>query len=213
MDMIPETNSLRLVGTLAGRPFFSHSSRGADFWQFPLSVLRLSGTPDVLNVLVRREQLEALRLTEGEKLCVEGELRSFNNRRGEGAKLVITAWARTLALCDGEDENRLQLRGTLCKPPNLRQTPLGRDICDLMLAVNRHYGRSDYLPCICWGKLARQAASWQVGDRLSLLGRVQSRRYLKQTEAGPLSRTAYEVSVLTAEPVGATLAVARENEY
>ena len=199
MDMIPENNVLRLVGTLAGRPAFSHSGRGVEFWQFPLSVLRLSGTADVLNVIVRRELLEAAALSAGDKLLVQGELRSFNNRRGEGAKLVITAYARELSLCSGEDENRLQLLGTLCKAPTLRQTPLGRDICDLMLAVNRHYGRSDYLPCICWGALARQAAGWQVGDRLRLEGRVQSRSYLKLTEEGTVERTAYEVSVLTAE--------------
>ena len=205
MDMIPENNVLRLVGTLAGRPAFSHSGRGVAFWQFPLSVLRLSGTADVLNVIVRRELLEAAALSAGDKLLVQGELRSFNNRRGEGAKLVITAYARELSLCSGEDENRLQLLGTLCKAPTLRQMPLGRDICDLMLAVNRHYGRSDYLPCICWGALARQAAGWQVGDRLRLEGRVQSRSYLKLTEEGTVERTAYEVSVLTASPAAPCL--------
>ena len=205
MDMIPENNVLRLVGTLAGRPAFSHSGRGVEFWQFPLSVLRLSGTADVLNVIVRRELLEAAALSAGDKLLVQGELRSFNNRRGEGAKLVITAYARELSLCSGEDENRLQLLGTLCKAPTLRQTPLGRDICDLMLAVNRHYGRSDYLHCICWGALARQSAGWQVGDRLRLEGRVQSRSYLKLTEEGTVERTAYEVSVLTASPAAPCL--------
>ena len=199
MDMISENNMLQLVGTLAGRPAFSHGSRGLAFWGFPLSVRRLSGTEDLINVIARQELLEALELAEGCKLCLSGELRSFNNRHGEGARLVITAFARQLSLCGGEDENRLLLRGTLCKPPKLRQTPLGRDICDLMLAVNRPYGRSDYLPCICWGGLARQAARWEVGERLRLEGRVQSRRYIKLTEDGPAERTAYEVSVLTAE--------------
>ena len=199
MDMISENNMLQLVGTLAGRPAFSHGSRGLAFWGFPLSVRRLSGTEDLINVIARQELLEALELAEGRKLCLSGELRSFNNRHGEGARLVITAFARQLSLCGGEDENRLLLRGTLCKPPKLRQTPLGRDICDLMLAVTRPYGRSDYLPCICWGGLARQAARWEVGERLRLEGRVQSRRYIKLTEEGPAERTAYEVSVLTAE--------------
>ena len=201
MDMISESNSLRLCGTAAGSPFFSHVTRGAEFWQFPLSVLRLSGTADLINVIARRELLEPLCLMGGERLLVEGELRSFNNRRGEGAKLVITAYARTLQPAPGADENRISLLGTLCKPPSLRQTPLGRDICDLMLAVNRRCGRSDYLPCICWGALARRAASWQVGDRLRLEGRIQSRRYLKVTEQGPVERTAYEVSVTEASPL------------
>ena len=101
----------------------------------------------------------------------------------------------------GAHENSLCLTGTLCKPPTLRQTPLGRDICDLMLAVNRLYGRSDYLPCICWGSLARQAVRWSVGQRLRLEGRVQSRRYLKNTDLGPAERIAYEVSVSAAEPL------------
>ena len=201
MDMISENNALRLTGTLAGRPHFSHSSRGAEFWQFPLAVRRLSGTEDILNIVARRELLEALAPEEAEKLQVLGELRSFNNRSGTGAKLVITAYAHALSRSDGEDENSLCLTGTLCKPPTLRQTPLGRDICDLMLAVNRHYGRSDYLPCICWGSLAREAACWAVGQRLRLEGRVQSRRYLKNTDLGAEERIAYEVSVAAAEPI------------
>lgn len=201
MDMISENNALRLTGTLAGRPHFSHCSRGAEFWQFPLAVRRLSGTEDTLNVIVRREQLEALAPEETEKLQVLGELRSFNNRSGTGARLVITAYAHTLCRAEGEDENNLRLTGTLCKAPTLRQTPLGRDICDLMLAVNRHYGRSDYLPCICWGSLARESARWAVGQRLRLEGRVQSRRYLKNTDLGPEERIAYEVSVAAAERI------------
>jgi primosomal replication protein N len=198
MDMTQESNHLELCGTLAGAPVFSHSSRGAEFWRFPLSVRRLSGTADLLNVVARRRLLDTLAPQSAGKLQLTGELRSFNNRSGSGAKLVISAFARELRFCEDGDANRLFLRGTLCKPPNLRQTPLGRDICDLMLAVNRPYGRSDYLPCICWGSLARQAARWQVGDRLRLEGRVQSRRYLKNTDSGPVERTAYEVSVLTA---------------
>ena len=201
MDRISENNVLCLTGTLAGRPQFSHSSRGAEFWQFPLAVRRLSGTEDVLNVIARREMLEALQPEESEKLRVLGELRSFNNRSGTGAKLVITAYAQTLVRSGGEDENSLRLIGTLCKAPTLRQTPLGRDICDLMLAVNRRCGRSDYLPCICWGSLAREAARWTVGRRLRLEGRVQSRRYLKNTELGAEERVAYEVSVAAAEPL------------
>ena len=200
MELHPGNNIVRLVGTAAGRPTLSHESRGEAFYRLPLIVRRLSGTEDEIPLLLRRGQLESLELQEADKLCVSGELRSFNNRSGSGAKLVISAFARELRFSDAEDENRLFLRGTLCKPPTLRQTPLGRDICDLMLAVNRPYGRSDYLPCICWGSLARRAGRWQVGDRLRLEGRVQSRRYLKNTESGPIERTAYEVSVLTASP-------------
>ncbi len=195
MDMISENNYVRLVGVMAGRPVYSHSSRGQDFYTFPLEVLRLSGNCDTLNIIVRPELLEGLEVEERGKICVCGQLRTFNNRRGDGAKLVITVFARELSLSDEEDTNLVQLTGTLCKMPNLRCTPMGRDICDLMLAVNRHYGRSDYIPCICWGIRAREAAIWTVGTRVHLIGRIQSRRYIKLCEAGSVEKTAYEVSV------------------
>ena len=125
-----------------------------------------------------------------------GEVRSFNSRRGTGARLVITVLARELSVCEEEDDNRVFLTGTLCKAPVLRSTPMGREICDLMLAVNRRYGRSDYLPCICWGLSAREAARWEVGARVELEGRLQSRRYIKMTESGPVEKTAFEISAL-----------------
>lgn len=201
MDMISENNYVRLVGVMAGRPAYSHSSRGQDFYTFPLEVLRLSGNCDTINIIVRPEMLEGLEVAERGKLCVCGQLRTFNNRRGEGAKLVITVFARELQLCDEDDSNLVELGGTLCKAPKLRCTPMGRDICDLMLAVNRHYGRSDYLPCICWGVRAREAAAWTVGTHVHLTGRIQSRRYIKLSEAGSVEKTAYEVSVTDIEPV------------
>ena len=194
MDMI-SSNYTRLCGVLAGSPAYSHTSRSQQFYSFPLEVMRLSGNSDIINICIRREQLEAVEAAQSGKICVTGQLRSFNNRRGEGAKLVITVFAREISLCDEEDSNLVQLSGTLCKAPNLRTTPMGRDICDLMLAVNRHYGRSDYLPCICWGLRAREAADWGVGTKLRLEGRIQSRRYIKLTEDGPLEKTAFEVSV------------------
>lgn len=195
MDMTYETNYVKLCGTLASAPVYSHSGRGRQFFTFPLEVSRLSGNTDTVNIILAKEQLRELETQEAEKLCVIGQLRSFNNRRGEGAKLVITVLAKELYFCDGPDENLVLLSGTLCKSPNLRVTPMGRDICDLMLAVNRHYGRSDYLPCICWGVKARQAALWTVGTELRLEGRLQSRSYIKLTEEGALQRVAFEVSL------------------
>lgn len=199
MDMISPNNYVKLCGVMAGRPAYSHSSRGQQFYIFPLEVQRLSGNTDTLNIVVRPEQLALLEAAECEKLCVTGQLRTFNNRRGEGAKLVITVFARELMLCDEDDCNLVQLSGTLCKAPNLRCTPMGRDICDLMLAVNRHYGRSDYLPCICWGLKAREAAAWTVGTQIRLEGRIQSRKYIKLCEDGAAEKTAYEVSATEAE--------------
>ena len=203
MEQMTETNAVRLCGTLAGAPAFSHESRGQRFYSFPLEVRRLSGNSDTLNIVLRREQLEAVEAAEREKLLITGQLRSYNNRRGEGAKLVLTVLARELLLCEGPDENSVFLTGTLCRAPNLRVTPMGRDICDLMLAVNRSYARSDYLPCICWGLRAREAARWPVGTAVRLEGRFQSRRYIKLTEAGPVERVAYEVSVTEAEALEA----------
>jgi len=195
MDMISSNNYTRLCGVMAAAPVYSHSGRGQQFYTFPLEVQRLSGNIDTVNIIVRPEQLDALELEESSKICVSGQLRTFNNRSGEGAKLVISVFAREIWLGEEEDCNQVVLAGTLCKTPTLRCTPMGRDICDLMLAVNRHYGRSDYLPCICWGTKAREAACWDVGTKLRLEGRIQSRHYIKLTDEGPVERTAYEVSV------------------
>ena len=199
MDQFSGGNSVSLRGVAAGAPRFSHESRGETFFTFPLEVRRLSGTVDRLNVLARESALRQTPLTDGGSLAVEGELRSFNNRSGVGSRLVISVFARVLRIEDGEDRNEVFLSGTLCKSPNLRQTPLGREICDLMLAVNRRYGRSDYLPCIAWGLLARECADREVGARLALRGRVQSRKYIKQTGAEQLEKTAYEVSIAEIE--------------
>ena len=193
---------------MAAKPVYSHSSRGQQFYTFPLEVLRLSGNCDTLNIIARPEQLAALEAAERERICVIGQLRTFNNRHGEGAKLVITVFAREIYLTDEDDCNLVQLTGTLCKAPNLRCTPMGRDICDLMLAVNRHYGRSDYLPCICWGVKAREAEAWGVGTQLRLEGRIQSRRYIKLSEDGAGEKTAFEVSVTDAEELAEECAAA-----
>ena len=168
---------------------------------FPLTVLRLSGSEDRINVLAPRPLLAEQPVTAGMALEVEGEVRSFNNKSGKGSRLVITLYAKTLRPWEGEDENQLLLAGVLCKPPVLRRTPLGREICDLMLAVNRRYGRADYLPCIAWGGLARLCGGLEVGDGVRLEGRLQSRAYTKVDHGVSEVRTAYEVSVMKLEPV------------
>lgn len=195
MDENISRNTARLCGVIAAAPVFSHSGRGESFYTFPLEVARLSGATDKINIIVRDELMESVELREAEKICVVGELRSFNNKSGEGAKLVITVFAKELYLCDDDDLNEVHLIGTLCKKPNLRMTPMGRDICDLMLAVNRRYGRSDYLPCITWGLKAREAAEWDTGTMVTLEGRIQSRNYIKIVGGDPVEKTAFEVSV------------------
>ena len=196
MDEIKKNNHVFLRGSVSEPPRFSHENRDEQFYQFSLEICRLSGTPDTVNVLVRGELLDELELGSGEKLCVLGELRSFNNKSGVGPKLIITVFAKELWFDDGEDENTVELSGTLCKAPNLRTTPLGREICDLMLAVNRRYGRSDYLPCIAWGLRARSASGWQVGTAVHLTGRIQSRSYTKTVDGETIEKTAFEVSVI-----------------
>ena len=196
MEEVRIRNLAELRGVLAAAPVFSHMSRGERFFIFPIETRRLSGAVDRINVVARQSLLDAVPIGETGCLHITGELRSFNNKRGEGAKLVITVFARTIAFDEGEDLNRVTLLGTLCKPPNLRVTPMGRDICDLMLAVSRKYGRADYLPVIAWGQLALRPAKLQVGDPLALEGRIQSRPYQKLTDAGPETRIAYEVSMM-----------------
>ena len=195
MDESNIRNHAVLRGILAAAPAFSHMSRGERFFIFPVETRRLSGTADTINVIARESLLRSAEIMEAGRIQVTGELRSFNNKRVEGARLVITVFAKELGFTDGEDMNVIELAGTLCKPPNLRVTPMGRDICDLMLAVNRRCGRSDYLPCICWGRRAREYSQLQVGDRLSLTGRIQSRPYIKLIEGEPVEKVAYEVSI------------------
>lgn len=198
MQAIRGENRIELWGRAAGEARLSHTNHGTDFFALPLAVPRLSGAEDVLNLLVPAPRLNACSPAPGQWLRAEGEVRSYNNRSGTGSRLVITVLARTLGAAPvREGVNRLALSGVLCKPPVLRRTPLGREICDLLLAVNRPYGRADYLPCIAWGSLAASCGQMGVGDRLRLEGRLQSREYRKRTEeGGEVTRVAYEISIM-----------------
>lgn len=189
-------NDLLLRGTAAAEPAFSHENHGQRFYRFPLSVRRLSGQADVLQVIATGEQLSHLLPLTGRRLEIQGQLRSFNNKSGQGSRLVISAFTRLLVETEGEDVNIIELKGAICKPPVLRRTPLGRCICDMMLAVNRRYGRADYLPCIAWGQVAMVTGQLPVGSTLALEGRIQSRVYTKVVDGVPQERTAYEVSIM-----------------
>ena len=191
-----------LAGRAAGETRPSHTNHGTAYYTFPLAVERLSGVADLLNVVVPQELLETCPVRPGENYRAAGELRTFNNRSGVGSHLVITFLARTLTPHLGQLENRVELAGVLCKPPVYRKTPLGREICDLLLAVNRRYGRSDYLPCIAWGGAARLCGRLTVGDPLHMTARFQSRTYRKVEEDREEERTAYEVSVVSLEEGG-----------
>ena len=190
-------NYVELWGLADAAPVFSHENHGKSFYRFPLLVERLSGQSDRLNILISYDLMDAaLPITEGTPLRIIGQLRSFNNKSGQGSRLIISVFAQQIDSGDGSQFNRILLEGVLCKPPLLRRTPLGRSICDFVLAVNRHYGRADYLPCIAWGQVAGEIAQFSVGQRLLLEGRVQSRSYIKQLDFGTEERTAFEVSVM-----------------
>ena len=193
MDEAFVSNRAELAGTAARAPRYSHESRGIEFFTFPLETRRLSGAADTLNVVLRRDMIPP-ELEEGVPVRVTGELRSFNNKSGVGNRLILTVFTRSLTPWDGPDENRITLTGAICKPPVLRTTPMGREICDLLLAVGRRYHRSDYIPVIAWGLQAREAAMADVGDRLTVQGRLQSRTYTKIIDGECHERLAYEVS-------------------
>jgi hypothetical protein len=195
MEQAMTNNGVLLRGELVTEPTFSHESHGKEFVSFFLSVERLSGVRDRLRVVAQPALLPEVQL--GDTLEVQGQLRSYNNRTGQGRRLVISVYAQGVTRSQGEPENRVWLQGQVCREPVYRRTPLGREICDLMLAVPRSYGRKDYLPCILWGSLARMGADCPKGTELWLQGRLQSRTYVKQLEEGSEERTAYEVSAIT----------------
>jgi primosomal replication protein N len=201
MDEVFVNNRAELCGFVAEPPRYSHESRGIRFYTFPLETRRLSGTADRLNIVLRDTMLSQDLLETGCSLRVEGELRSYNNRSGVGNRLILTILARQLTAGDGQDENRLLLTGAICKSPTLRVTPMGREICDIILAVPRRYHRSDYIPVIAWGLQAQDVAAMPVGTQLAVRGRLQSRVYTKLVDNEPQQRLAFEVSAADIFPV------------
>jgi len=197
MDFLPY-NELSLCGKLTDEPQFSHESHGISFFRFPLSIARLSGASDTVNIIADSSLLPE-NLSTDDFLHITGEVRSFNNNSGIGNKLAIYGFAREIQKTEPTYQNELRLGGVVCKAPIYRRTPLGREICDLMIAINRRYGRSDYLPCIAWGKLAFAASDLIPGDFIQITGRLQSRTYVKALSTGDEVRTAYEISIFTLE--------------
>ncbi len=193
------TNIITLRGELAALPEFSHENHGRKFFRFTLNVPRLSGAVDSLPVVVEEHLLNELDLSGGEMLAVTGQIRSHNIRTDGNRRLLIFVFAATLTAEDGAPVNDVMLEGPLCREPTYRRTPLGREICDVMLAVPRAFRRADYLPCILWGRTAQEVSACHTRDRIRICGRLQSRSYTKLTEDGPIERVAYEVSALNAE--------------
>ena len=192
-------NTITLRGMLQALPQYSHENHGRKFCKFFLEVPRLSGAVDILPVIAEESIIDSIDPTAGEMLTVTGQIRSHNLRAEGVRRLMIFVFAATVIAEDGEPINDAILEGLLCREPTFRRTPLGREICDAMLAVPRAFRRADYLPCILWGRTAQEVAACHIRDRIRIYGRLQSRIYTKLTEEGATERTAYEISAMSAE--------------
>ena len=209
-----ENNYLTLVGKVTGEKKFSHEIYGERFYIFNLSIPRLSGNSDIIPITVSERLIKDDTLEEGRKLLVKGQFRSYNSYENERNRLILTVFAKDVRVVEESDEeenemikkdvitNEVVLVGYMCKKPIYRQTPFGREIADILLAVNRAYNKSDYIPCIAWGRNARFCQDLDVGTQVKLVGRVQSRTYEKKYEDGTSeTRVAYEVSVGSLEVI------------
>ena len=192
-------NQVILRGSLLSLPRLSHENHGQKFYRFTLEVPRLSGTSDLLPVVAEESLISSLDPDGGEMIYVQGQIRSHNVRSQGVRHLLIFVYATSLSVEDGAPVNDVILEGPLCREPVYRRTPLGREICDVMLAVPRAFQRADYLPCILWGRTALEGSRCHTRDIIRISGRLQSRNYTKLTEEGPQERTAYEISALTAQ--------------
>lgn len=198
-----ETNQTELRGRIVTLPEYSHKSYGEVFYHFTLGIDRKSGYRDEIPIVISERLIWNLTLEPNSKVYILGQIRTYNESLDGKNKLNIVVFAREFQLIEDEfapDENKVYLEGFLCKPPIRRISPLGREICDMMLAVNRMYNKSDYIPCIAWGRNAGYAGALSVGTKIQISGRIQSREYRKKDEEGNLlAKVAYEVSVLKIE--------------
>ncbi len=193
-------NTATVIGVIENTAVLSHSHRGENFYNFIIRVKRLSSISDNIVVTISEKLLNIVEIIPGNEVEITGQFRSYNNYNGVGNKLILTLFVHDIKLTDEysdtENPNKIYLNGYICKTPVYRTTPFGREITDIILAVNRPHGKSDYIPCICWGRNAKYASTLQVGDNIEIYGRIQSREYQKKTEEGEiLVKTAYEVSV------------------
>ena len=208
-----ENNYLTLVGKVTGEKKFSHEIYGEKFYVFNLSIPRLSGNADIIPITISERIITDEMLEEGKKLLIKGQFRSYNSYENERNRLILTVFAKDVEELQEVEEqeendivrkdettNEVVLIGFVCKKPIYRETPFGREIADLLLAVNRAYNKSDYIPTIAWGRNARFCQNLEVGAQVKIVGRVQSRQYEKKYEDGTSeTRVAYEVSICSLE--------------
>jgi len=205
-----ENNYLVLVGKITSEKVFSHEIYGESFYIFNLEIPRLSGTADCIPITISERLISNFELTIGREVIIEGQFRSYNTYENQRSRLVLTVFAKEIKDYNVEENeegrerisNEVVLTGYICKKPIYRQTPFGREISDILLAVNRAYNKSDYIPCIAWGRNARFCENMEIGTEVRIVGRVQSRMYEKKHEDGTVEqRVAYEVSVGSLELV------------
>ena len=199
-DKLFENNQVTMIGEIVSEFEFSHEVYGEGFYLVDISVSRLSDSVDYIPLMVSERLLDVTQRYIGETISVSGQFRSYNRHEEKKNRLILSVFVRELEFVDEiEDDiksNQIYLDGYICKEPIYRKTPLGRQIADLLVAVNRSYGKSDYIPCICWGRNARYASSFEVGSHVEVYGRIQSREYIKKIgEEQTEKRVAYEVSV------------------
>ena len=193
-------NEVQLLGTVESELSYSHEVYGEGFYRFLLNVPRLSDISDKINITVSERLLSDINIGIGQTVCVNGQFRSYNNYSESGNKLILTVFARDITSEDendiGKNPNHIFLNGFLCKKPVYRTTPFGREITDILIAVNRAYNKSDYIPCIAWGRNARFASGLEVGENVKIWGRIQSREYQKKIDDDNIiTKTAYEISI------------------
>ena len=199
-DKIIENNQVTIMGKVVTEFSFSHEVFGEGFYMVEVEVKRLSNSEDRIPLMISERLIDVTQDYTGEYIMVHGQFRSYNRHEEQKNRLVLSVFVREISFMeeepDGTKTNSIWLDGYICKEPIYRKTPLGREIADLLLAVNRPYGKSDYIPCICWGRNARYASGFEVGEHVQLLGRIQSREYVKRiSDTETEKRIAYEVSV------------------
>ena len=199
-DKILEHNQVSIVGEIISDFQYSHEVYGEGFYMVEVAVSRLSNFSDYIPLMISERLIDTSQSYIGQKVYVTGQFRSYNRHEELKNRLVLSVFVREIEFIEEETEemksNQILLDGYICKDPIYRKTPLGREIADLLVAVNRSYGKSDYIPCICWGRNARFAARFEVGVHVQIWGRIQSREYVKRLNEDEVEkRTAYEVSV------------------
>ena len=200
IDKVIENNQVTIMGTIVSGYQFSHEIFGENFYMVDVQVPRLSDSADIIPIMISERIVDVEVDAVGANVIINGQFRSYNRHESKKNRLLLSVFARDIEFVDevleNEKTNQIYLDGYICKPPVYRKTPLGREITDLLLASNRPYGKSDYIPCICWGRNARYASSFEVGTRCVIWGRIQSREYMKKISEDELERRiAYEVSV------------------